>query len=62
MNDMLLLWIGVVVFGLVLAGIALTIMEFKSMPRRQSPEFRGVAYQAQPERKESRSEGLQDAP
>ena len=48
MNDTLLLTVGLVAFGLMFVGIVLTILEFRSLPRWQSPEYKDVAAQAQP--------------
>jgi hypothetical protein len=48
MNDTLLLTVGLVAFGLMFVGIVLTIVEFRSLPRWQSPEYKSVAAQAQP--------------
>ncbi len=50
MNDNQILLIGVVAFGLMLVGIILTIVEFRSIPKKQPPEFEDVAFQAQPDR------------
>jgi hypothetical protein len=49
MNDPLLLTVGLVAFGLMFIGIVLTILEFRSLPRWQSPEYKDVAAQAQPQ-------------
>jgi hypothetical protein len=48
MNDTLLLIVGLVAFGLMAVGILFTILEFRSLPRWQKPEFKSVAAQAQP--------------
>jgi hypothetical protein len=45
----MLLTVGLVAFGLMFVGIVLTIMEFRSLPRWQSPEYKDVAAQAQPQ-------------
>lgn len=49
MDDTLLLTVGLVAFGLMFVGIVLTIVEFRSLPRWQSPEYKDVAAQAQPQ-------------
>ena len=49
MNDQLLLIVGIVVFGLMLIGVILTILEFRRLPKRQKPEFEQVPVQAQPD-------------
>ena len=51
MNDLLLFAIGALVSGLMVVGIALTFIEFRAIPKRQAPEFKEVAFQAQPERR-----------
>lgn len=56
MNDPLLLTVGLVAFGLMFVGIVLTILEFRSLPRWQSPEYKSVAAQAQPRPRETREE------
>ena len=48
MNDTMLLTVGLVAFGLMFVGIVLTILEFRTLPRWQSPEYKSVAAQAQP--------------
>jgi hypothetical protein len=57
MNDPLLLTVGVVAFGLMFVGIVLTILEFRSLPQRQSPEYKSVAAQAQPRPRQPGDQG-----
>jgi hypothetical protein len=57
MNDTLLLTVGLAAFGLMFVGIVLTILEFRSLPRWQSPEYKSVAAQAQPRPAQPRDEG-----
>ena len=49
MSDTTILYVGVVVFGLMVIALILTIREFQQIPRYQKPEFKNVAAQAQPE-------------
>lgn len=49
MSDAMLLAVGALVFGLMFIGIALTIVEFRRIPRKQEPVFEEVAFQAQPD-------------
>lgn len=51
MSDSLLLAVGAAVFGAMAIGVALTILEFRKLPRRQAPEYESVADQAQPARR-----------
>ena len=49
MSSTLILTVGIIVFGLMLVGVVLTVLEFKQMPKKQAPEFDSVAAQAQPD-------------
>ena len=56
MSDAFLMTIGLFVFSLMIIGIALTILEFRRLPRWQKPEYQSVAAQAQPRPKQRRQD------
>lgn len=49
MNDLMLIGIGLTVVLLVLAGVALTVRKFRTIPRCQKPVLFAGAAQAQPD-------------